>query len=140
MRYIIDTNILIRYSSDAYYEDLSKSIIQILADPENRIYVSAMSLQEIFMLLQAKKINVKKWKYAQGVFNVIEEELGFIVNYVKKEHLLTFAKLEPVKDHNDPVDRMIIAQAITEQMPLISSDARMKYYRKQKLDFIFNEK
>jgi PIN domain nuclease of toxin-antitoxin system len=34
---------------------------------------------------------------------------------------------------------MIVAQAITEKMPLISSDTKMKHYRKQRLDFIHNE-
>ena len=91
------------------------------------------------MLLQVGKIHVPTWQCAQDVFDFVEKN-GIIINYVKKEHLLTFAQLEPVKGHSDPFDRMIIAQAITEKMPLISSDARMKYYRKQKLDFIFNEK
>jgi hypothetical protein len=65
--------------------------------------------------------------------------IHMIINYIKKDHLLTFAGLAPVKEHNDPFDRMIIAQAITEKIPLISSDTKMKYYRKQSLDFIPNE-
>jgi len=35
--------------------------------------------------------------------------------------------------------RMIIAQAITEQIPLISSDTKFHRYRKQNLEFIFND-
>jgi PIN domain nuclease of toxin-antitoxin system len=139
MRYLIDTNILVRYSSNSYYRDLSKYVIQVLEDTENRIHISTVSIQEIFMLLQAGKIHVPVWKYAQDVFDFIEKN-GIIINYVKKEHLLTFAKLEPVKDHSDPFDRMIIAQAITENVPLISSDAKFKYYCHQQLDFIFNDK
>jgi PIN domain nuclease of toxin-antitoxin system len=140
MRYLIDTNILIWYSSDYYFGDLSKDVIRIIENPENRIYVSYISLQEIFMLLQKHKIDASQWKTPDDVFNTVEDKLGFTVNYARKEHLLTFAELEPVKDHTDPFDRMIIAQAITEKMPLISSDAKMQHYRKQKLDFIFNEK
>lgn len=138
MRYLIDTNILVRYS-DSYYRGLSKYVIQVLEDTENCIHISTVSIQEIFMLLQSGKIHVPVWKYVQDVFDFIEKN-GIFINYVKKEHLLTFAGLEPVKDHNDPFDRMIIAQAITENMPLISSDTRFKYYCRQKLDFIFNEK
>jgi PIN domain nuclease of toxin-antitoxin system len=33
---------------------------------------------------------------------------------------------------------MIIAQAITEGLPLVSSDRKFEHYRKQSLDFIFN--
>ncbi|MDR3184454.1 MAG: type II toxin-antitoxin system VapC family toxin [Prevotellaceae bacterium] len=135
MRYLIDTNVLIRSQTDP---SLLKDVLQIIENYENRIYVSAVSIQEIYMLMQNGKLHVKSWKHAQDVFNTIEEELGFTVDYVKKEHLLTFAGLEPVKGHADPSDRMIIAQAITEKIPLISSDAKFKHYCRQNLDFIFN--
>ena len=58
MRYLIDTNVLVRYSSDFYYRDLSKYVIQVLEDTENRIHISTISIQEIFMLLQSGKIHV----------------------------------------------------------------------------------
>jgi PIN domain nuclease of toxin-antitoxin system len=45
-----------------------------------------------------------------------------------------------VAGHNDPTDRMIIAQAITEGLLLISSDRMFEHYRKQKLDFVFNRR
>ena len=137
MKYLIDTNILVRLRTETSL--ISKDIFQILENYENRIYVSSVSVQEIFMLLQGDKISTNKWKYAQDVFQFIEDS-GIYINYVKKEHLLTFASLEPIKDHGDPFDRMIISQAITEKMPLISSDRKMQYYKNQKLDFIFNEK
>jgi PIN domain nuclease of toxin-antitoxin system len=137
MRYLIDTNIFIRFRTDMYL--ISKDIFQILENCENRIYVSSVSIQEIFMLLQNGKINGQKWKYAQDVFQFIEDR-GIYINYVKKEHLLTFAGLVPVKDHGDPFDRMIIAQALTEKMPLISSDGKFKDYERQGLKLIFNKR
>ncbi|MDR0691594.1 MAG: type II toxin-antitoxin system VapC family toxin [Prevotellaceae bacterium] len=138
MRYLIDTNILIRLRTDNAL--ITKDIFYIIKNPENLIYVSSISVHEVFVLLQGGRLNVSKWENPKDVFNTIEKDLSFTINYVKKEHLLTFANLEPVKGHNDPFDRMIIAQAITEKMPLISSDRKMQYYKNQKLDFIFNEK
>jgi PIN domain nuclease of toxin-antitoxin system len=137
MRYFIDTNILLRWKTELSL--LSKDVLTILEDTDNLIYMSSVSVQEIFILLQSKKIYVKEWLLPKDVFNTIENEFGIILNYVKKEHLLTFAKIELVTDHSDPFDRIIISQAITEQMPLISSDTKFKNYRKQKLDLIFNE-
>ncbi|MDR3134358.1 MAG: type II toxin-antitoxin system VapC family toxin [Prevotellaceae bacterium] len=137
MRYLIDTNILIRLRTNPSL--ISKEILQILESYENRIYVGAASIWEIYILLQTEKLHIKSWKYATDIFDFIEEH-GMIINYVKKEHLLTFAGLAPVKEHHDPFDRMIIAQAITEKIPLISSDNRFTAYRRQKLDFIFNAK
>ena len=63
---------------------------------------------------------------------------GFHVKYVSKEHLCTLACLELVENHNDPNDRLIISQAITEKMPLISSDTKFPKYVKHGLDLIYN--
>ncbi|MDR0667613.1 MAG: type II toxin-antitoxin system VapC family toxin [Prevotellaceae bacterium] len=136
MRYLIDTTILIRLRTETSL--ISKDIFQIIENPENLIYVSAVSIQEIFMLLQTNKIVVPKWKSAKDVFEDIENTLNFKIKYIKKEHLTTFYQIAPVKDHGDPFDRLIIAQSLTERMPLISSDQKMKYYKRQGLTFIAN--
>jgi PIN domain nuclease of toxin-antitoxin system len=47
-------------------------------------------------------------------------------------------KLALVEGHNDPSDRLIISQALTEKMPLISSDKKFPKYRKLGLDLISN--
>lgn len=138
MRYLIDTNILIRLSKNP--DAISNNVRNLLDDRENLVCVSAISIQEIYMLLQDKKIDAKQWKKPLDVFNYIENELFFTIKYVQKEHLITFADIVPAEGHGDPFDRMIIAQAITEQIPLISSDTKFHHYRKQKLDFIFNDK
>ena len=138
MRYLIDTNILIRWVNEL--DAISKDVWNIIDDPDNLIYVSSISIQEIFMLMQEGNLNVKQWQKPDDVLKYVRDELFFAVKYVQEEHLLTFAKLTPVKNHSDPFDRMIIAQAITEQIPLISSDTKFHQYRKQKLEFIFNEK
>lgn len=61
---------------------------------------------------------------------------------VKEEHLETYAGMElnEAQGHKDPSDHVIIAHAITEKLPLISSDRRFEFYRNQGLDLIFNEK
>ena len=138
MRYLIDTNILIRLANEP--DAISKDIRNILEDTDNLIYVSAISIQEIFMLMSDNKLKDSRWKKPADVFNYIEYELYSPIKYVQKEHLLIFAEIVPAEGHGDPFDRMIIAQAITERIPLISSDTKFNHYRKQKLDFIFNDK
>ena len=119
---------------------MSREVSEIVKDYENTICVSSESVKEIIHLLHCKKISTKKWKLVQDVFNTIEQELGITIRYVNREHLLTMARLEPAPNHNDPSDHLIIAQAITEKIPLISSDRKFGYYRKQNLNFIFNER
>jgi len=138
MRYFIDTNILIRLANEP--DAISKDIWNIIEDTDNLIYVSAVSIQEIFMLMSDNKLGENRWRKPTDVFDYIEDELYFLIRYVQREHLLTFANIIPKEGHGDPFDRMIIAQAITERMPLISSDTKFNHYRKQKLEFIFNDK
>lgn len=48
--------------------------------------------------------------------------------------------LDTNNDHHDPNDRLIIAQAIVDQAPLISSDYKFKMYERHCLDFVFNKR
>lgn len=45
-------------------------------------------------------------------------------------------QLNEAQNHYDPSDHIIISQAITEKLPLISSDLKIPFYRKQGLDLI----
>jgi len=135
MRYLIDSNLLIDITSKAYVSD---DIWNILYDYENTIYVSSESVKEFIHWLQSGKVAPKIKLKMPDVFDFIENELGFKVKYIAKEHLQTMAKLDKVEGHNDPNDRLIIAQAITEKLPLISSDMYFKQYVKLGLDFISN--
>jgi len=137
MRYLIDTNILIRLVEEP--AAISKDCRNIFEDTDNVFYISSMSIQEIFMLMQNRKLNIKFWQKPNDVFQYIEDVFYMTIKYIQKEHLLTFANIIPMDGHGDPFDRMIIAQAITEQIPLISSDSKFHHYRKQKLEFIFND-
>jgi PIN domain nuclease of toxin-antitoxin system len=138
MRYLLDTNILLYIILDG--DELSREVSEIIDDYGNSLYVSSESIKELIHLFHIGKIHTRKWKEAQDVFGTIEQELGISINYVKKEHLLTLARLTPAPGHNDPSDHLIIAQAITEKIPLISSDRKFDHYRKQKLNFIYNKK
>ena len=134
MRYFIDTNIFIFSITESYR--LKKDVLQLLDDYENQIYVSSESMKEFIHLFQQNriKVNIKK---AEDIFEYIDN-LGYTIKYIKREHLRTFANLLIVKNHNDPNDRLIISQAITEKIPLISSDTAFPLYRKYGLDLIEN--
>ena len=135
MRYLIDTNIFIDFIED---RPVSKDVLCVLEDRDNQIYVSSESIKEFIHLLQNEKIKLSKEKITFDIFDFIENELGFNIKYIAKEHLRTLTMLEKVENHNDPSDRLIIAQAMTEKIPLISSDRKFPKYRQQGLEFIAN--
>jgi tRNA(fMet)-specific endonuclease VapC len=136
MRYLIDTHIFLYLLLDNSL--IYKDCRSILENYENEIILSTESVKEIIHLHQNGKIKTV-WKKTSEVINIIDE---FKIKLLspKKEHLLTLSKLDLVAKHNDPSDRMIIAQAITEKLPLISNDRMFENYKKQKLDLIVNKK
>jgi PIN domain nuclease of toxin-antitoxin system len=136
-RYLIDTSIFLFLVLDD--ERLTKKVENILDDYNNLIYLSSESVKEVIYLLQSKKITVKQWKKPENVFDFITNETNIEIKYVKEEHLRTLANLPFFSDHKDPSDRIIIAHAITEKIPLISSDGKFSYYKSSGLEFIFNE-
>ena len=135
MRYYIDTNILINLIEDNY---ISKKVDNLIDNYENLIYISSECIREFIQLMQAGKITGRKDNKNIDIFDFVENTLGFQIKYIAKEHLKSLAKLEIVEGHSDPFDRLIIAQAITEKIPLISSDKQFPKYRKYGLNFIPN--
>ena len=138
MRYLIDSNILIFCASDR--DQLSKKVRGIIYDYENRIYISSRCVEELIALQQSDKIEVKHWKSAQDIIAYITNELNFEIKYIAEEHLHTLANLPLLPGHKDPTDRMIIAQAITEKITMISSDTQFPKYVKHGLDLVYNPK
>ena len=135
MRCLIDTNILINLVE---HDFISNDVRAILDDCENQIYVSSESVKEYIQLIQTERVVLEKNYRSRDVFDLIENEFGLQVKYITKKHLETLSKLKTVEGHNDPSDRLIISQAITEKIPLISSDKKFPKYTKFGLDLIPN--
>jgi len=139
MRFLLDTNIFIFLVNDT--NSLSNDVSVILKDYSNILYISAESVKELIVLVRNNKVRFKQWKTQVQMIEAIEHEFGIKILPIKKEHLLTYARLSTneAQDHRDPSDHIIISQAITERMPLISNDRKFQFYTEQDLDFVYNE-
>jgi len=140
MRYLIDTNIFVYMAIDI--ESLSRDVAAILKAPETLLYVSAESVRELIVGFRNKGLCSKRWKTELEMVKAIEDEFFIKILPIKKEHLETYARLtiNEAQGHKDPSDHVIIAHAITEKMPLISSDMRFPFYCSQGLDLVFNKR
>jgi PIN domain nuclease of toxin-antitoxin system len=119
MRVLLDTHALLWWLADepALGE---KARIQI-AEPDNVILVSAASLWEIAIKqglgkVEADIAEIEKAIAVQGMVR-----LG-----IDADHLLELVSLPPL--HRDPFDRMLIAQARAEDIPLMTADAHIAGY------------
>ena len=140
MRYLIDTNILVYAVIDR--DSLDRDVTAILQEPDTVLYMSAESVRELIVGYRNKGLCSKRWKSVEAMVTSIEKEFYIKILPLKKEHMQTYARLEinEAQGHKDPSDHVIIAHAITEHLPLISSDTRFEFYRTQGLDLIFNKK
>jgi PIN domain nuclease of toxin-antitoxin system len=140
MRYIIDTNIFVYIAQD--YSSLSREVLDIISDYSNTLHISAESVKELIVAYNNKRLFTNKWKSAEEMVAAIEDEYYVKILPLSKEHMKTYSTLSinSIDDHKDPSDHVIISHAITNKMPLISSDQRFPYYTEQGLDLIFNKR
>jgi PIN domain nuclease of toxin-antitoxin system len=111
----------------------------ILYDDHVLVYTSVVCLQEIVILQHLRKIELKI--SLRTVLREIEEKNIRILN-VQTEHIETLEKLSyPIingKIHEDPFDRLLIAQAISERITLVSSDQKFPFYKDRGFNLIQN--
>lgn len=134
MRYLIDTNIFIYAATDP--QQISRDIVAILEDYENLIYISNESLRELIVHYNNKALLRKYWRTKEEMLKAITDEFGFHILPLTPDVMYMYGKMNLY--HNDPSDHVIIAQAITMKMPLISDDNRFPDYRKEGLELIEN--
>ncbi|MCI5149859.1 MAG: type II toxin-antitoxin system VapC family toxin [Candidatus Electrothrix sp. MAN1_4] len=111
MRVLLDTCAFLWFIGGS--ERLSRPARDLIEDFDNNLYLSMASLWEI-----AIKINIGKLELAQPFAALIPEQL--------EEHRIKLLYL-PLH-HRDPFDRLIIAQAICEKLPIISCDQAFPAY------------
>ena len=138
-RYILDTNIL-AFALSGETQNLSAVTKNILGDFSNQLHTRSICVLELLQLYRINKRQVKKFKTALELVDVIENFLYKKILPYFKQHNQTLAKLEIVARHKDPFDHAIIAQAISEKLILVSSDKKFKEYTEQNLDFVSNKR
>lgn len=140
-RFIIDTNILI-YIITEDFDSLSNDVKTILDDYESEILISMETVRELIVAFRRKKLLSKTFRSSLEMIDSLQRDYGVRIVQTDMEVMRTLAKMtiNEAEGHNDPSDHIIIAQAITMKLPLISSDRKFTFYRNQGLDLIFNEK
>ena len=122
MRILIDSHVLIWYVDQDNL--LSPASHAAISDPTNDLLLSAGSIWEIGIKLGLGKIILtqpfKPW-INQAISDLDVTVLPLNVAYVDVQANLP-------RHHGDPFDRLIVAQAIAEQVSIISADANLDAY------------
>ena len=121
MKYIIDTHVLIWHAENN--PSLKPSILSIINDPANDLFVSHATIWEMTI-----KVSIGKLKLAHSIQQLepLLIQNGFALLPFDFAHYQTLSTLP--FHHNDPFDRMIIAQAMAEKIQIITHDKAFKNY------------
>ena len=140
MRYLIDTHIFVWYANEQ--DNLTRDVAAIVFDYENELLMSMESVKELVVAYRTKPQIRKYWESPLKMIDSIQRQYGIRIVQPDMEVMRTMAKLEinVEEEHNDPSDHVIISQAITMRLPLISGDHKFPFYKRQGLDLIYNGK
>jgi PIN domain nuclease of toxin-antitoxin system len=119
MKVLLDTHTLIWALTTP--KKLSRRVATIIEDEGNVIFVSAASAWEV-----ATKVRLGKLPEAEvieGRFLDLIEEAGYFLVAIEPATALRAGRLPAA--HGDPFDRMIAAQALDDDMPVLSGDKKM---------------
>ena len=140
MRYYFDTNILAFILFDKRLDDnCDKNVRDIISNYENIFYISSIAMRELIKLYHDGELKSAKYKSIDDIFLLLNE-YNIEVKPFTKQHVITYGKLLLMLDHKDPNDHMIIAQSISDKIPVISSDRKFKLYENQGLQLVFNKR
>jgi PIN domain nuclease of toxin-antitoxin system len=116
MRFLLDTHTLLWcFNASPSLSDRARRVIE---EGSNEILVSAVSAWEI-----ATKVRLGKLPTGDELINDFERyltRLGFEALPISLRHAVRAGSLPG--DHRDPFDRMLISQAQSEELPIISND------------------
>jgi PIN domain nuclease of toxin-antitoxin system len=118
MRILLDTHIYLWWLEDSPL--LSKAARKVI-DGAVSVYVSSASLWEAMIKISIGKLEADPAELVAGI-----RASGFIPLPIAPEHTLTLARL--VHHHKDPFDRMLLCQAITEPLRLVTADSLLQSY------------
>jgi PIN domain nuclease of toxin-antitoxin system len=124
VRVLLDTAVLIFAAISP--ERLSKRAAAVLENEANLLELSAVSLSEI-----AIKTALGKLRISAAVARQAVEDLGIRVLPYTADH--AFELFDLPLHHGDPFDRQIIAQALSERIPIVTSDEKFSLYKGLKL-------
>jgi PIN domain nuclease of toxin-antitoxin system len=137
--YLLDTHILIWLLDDD--DRLNANIREDIDYFQHTYSISVETLREIVILQSLKKISFKP-----AIDKIITDLQNRQINILPIDplHIKELEKLPVLsihgKTHDDPFDRLIIAQTIAGKYTIVSSDSKFPFYKEYGLKLLVNEK
>lgn len=127
MRILLDTHMLLwSLSNDPKLPEKARDLIM---DRENELFYSVASMREVTIkhLAHPDRMRISGSKLAEGCDRLGIQSLAITQNHVRK--LETLKRPETALAHNDPFDKILIAQAKAEDLIFLTHDSLIPYYQ-----------
>lgn len=124
MKYLLDTHTFLWTITQS--QALPKKVIQAVKNPNNEIFISAVTFWEISIKTRLKKLDLDGLPIEELLS--LAEEMDFQLIDLTSEEANSYVNLDE-DTHKDPFDRMLIWQSIRRNMTLISNDSRFDKFR-----------
>ncbi len=122
MKILLDTHAFLWFVSDA--PQLSKKAKQLFSDENNQLILSMASIWEMAIKTSLGKLHFEQ-PFEKFMSHQLQENTITTLD-IQFRHLRKISKLP--FHHRDPFDRLIICQAIEEDLPVLSNDKAFDYY------------
>ena len=126
MNILLDTHIALWAISD--HPKLPDKARELITDPDNTIYYSAVSAWEVMLKHDSPRNNLS---LTPEDFISYCEEAGYVALNMKPKHVIAASRLDTSaadKQHNDPFDRLLLAQAKSENFSFLTHDEKIPLY------------
>jgi PIN domain nuclease of toxin-antitoxin system len=121
VRLLLDTHALLWFlAADRRLGGHARDLIEA---PANTVMISIVSLWEIALKSRLGKLVIDLGAVLDAV-----RRTDFISLELKESHLRSLGSLPIVAEHRDPFDHLLIAQAQTEDLIFLSTDAWVRNY------------
>lgn len=129
MNLLLDTHIAIWALNDD--PALSDKARELILDPDNTIYYSTVSVWEVLLKHSRRPDNIP---FNEKDFSEGCREAGYIPLGLADKHILavhTLTRPDSAKEHNDPFDRLLLAQAKVENLSFLTHDELISDYEEK---------
>lgn len=129
MNILLDTHIALWAIAD--HPRLSQPARELITDPDNTIYYSAVSAWEVLLKYDSPKNNLS---LSPEDFIHYCEEAGYVPLSLKTKHIAAAMRLDTSaagKQHSDPFDRILLSQAKAENFSFLTHDDKLTLYNEK---------
>lgn len=118
MNLLLDTHVFLWFLDGN--DQIGDSAKEAILDTGNTVYVSMVSFYELAVKIRIGKLDNDIPSLLRGA-----EDAGLLLLDLDPSHCVEMSGIPQVEGHRDPFDLMLVAQAIVENMILVTNDRKI---------------